>query len=80
MSASLLSLKCKVKKAATFIGLFISIPDAGAELTYNKGSRYTSGGEGGREEGGARKKRQEREECMEERDQMQIIEVSSRRC
>lgn len=56
MSASLLSLKCKVKKAATFIGLFISIPDAGAELTYNKGSRYTSGGGGGREEGEQEKK------------------------
>lgn len=80
MSVSLISLKCKVKKAATFDVLFIRIPDAGTELTHNKGSRCTSGGEGGKKEGGARKKRQEREECMEERDLIQISEVSSRRC
>lgn len=44
LNASLLSLKCKVKKAANFRGLFTRIPDSGIELIHNKGFYFWKGG------------------------------------
>lgn len=40
---------------------------------------FISGRGGGREEGGTREKRKKQEECMEERGQMQISEVSPKK-